>query len=448
MSEKKMFYRNVGALVIPIALQNLMNVAVQSADVVMLGRVSEKALSAASLGGQVNFLFNLFLFGLTSGASVLCAQYWGKKDMHSIETITGFCLKYGLLVGVLVTAAAFFAPGVIMHILTSDEEVWRLGVSYLRVLGLSFLFMAVSNVYLNIMRSMERVVVSSVIFGISLVLNILVNAVLIFGMGPFPRLGVLGAAIGTLTARISECVMAWIHHRKYNNLIQYHIKLIFRKNKLLLHDFFVIASPVVLNEVMWAAGMSASAAIMGQLGSAASSANAIVQVVRQLSIVIGMGIASAAAIMIGKAIGEKKQDLAREYGKRFTRLMMISGFFAFLLVLMIRPAVLYIMELTPAAKNNLSIMMYMMSIYVWLQSVNTLYIVGIFRGGGDTRYGLYMEMAALWGCSVFFGAIATFVFHLSVPAVYAVILIDEYIKLPFNIWRYRSLKWLRDVTRD
>lgn len=448
MSEKKMFYRNVGALVIPIALQNLMNVAVQSADVVMLGRVSEKALSAASLGGQVNFLFNLFLFGLTSGASVLCAQYWGKKDMHSIETITGFCLKYGLLVGVLVTAAAFFAPGVIMHILTSDEEVWRLGVSYLRVLGLSFLFMAVSNVYLNIMRSMERVVVSSVIFGISLVLNILVNAVLIFGMGPFPRLGVLGAAIGTLTARISECVMAWIHHRKYNNLIQYHIKLIFRKNKLLLHDFFVIASPVVLNEVMWAAGMSASAAIMGQLGSAASSANAIVQVVRQLSIVIGMGIASAAAIMIGKAIGEKKQDLAREYGKRFTRLMMISGFFAFLVVLMIRPAVLYIMELTPAAKNYLSIMMYMMSIYVWLQSVNTLYIVGIFRGGGDTRYGLYMEMAALWGCSVFFGAIAAFVFHLSVPAVYAVILIDEYIKLPFNIWRYRSLKWLRDVTRD
>ena len=448
MSEKKMFYRNVGALVIPIALQNLMNVAVQSADVVMLGRVSEKALSAASLGGQVNFLFDLFLFGLTSGASVLCAQYWGKKDMHSIETITGFCLKYGLLVGVLVTAAAFFAPGVIMHILTSDEEVWRLGVSYLRVLGLSFLFMAVSNVYLNIMRSMERVVVSSVIFGISLVLNILVNAVLIFGMGPFPRLGVLGAAIGTLTARISECVMAWIHHRKYNNLIQYHIKLIFRKNKLLLHDFFVIASPVVLNEVMWAAGMSASAAIMGQLGSAASSANAIVQVVRQLSIVIGMGIASAAAIMIGKAIGEKKQDLAREYGKRFTRLMMISGFFAFLVVLMIRPAVLYIMELTPAAKNYLSIMMYMMSIYVWLQSVNTLYIVGIFRGGGDTRYGLYMEMAALWGCSVFFGAIAAFVFHLSVPAVYAVILIDEYIKLPFNIWRYRSLKWLRDVTRD
>ena len=242
--------------------------------------------------------------------------------------------------------------------------------------------------------------------------------------------------------------MAWIHHRKYNNLIQYHIKLIFRKNKLLLHDFFVIASPVVLNEVMWAAGMSASAAIMGQLGSAASSANAIVQVVRQLSIVIGMGIASAAAIMIGKAIGEKKQDLAREYGKRFTRLMMISGFFAFLVVLMIRPAVLYIMELTPAAKNYLSIMMYMMSIYVWLQSVNTLYIVGIFRGGGDTRYGLYMEMAALWGCSVFFGAIAAFVFHLSVPAVFAVILIDEYIKLPFNIWRYRSLKWLRDVTRD
>lgn len=448
MNEKRQFYRRVAGLVIPMALQNLMNVAVQSADVIMLGRVGEKALSAASLGGQVNFILSLFLFGLTSGASVLCAQYWGKKDMASIETITGICLRFSVLIGFAVTVLTMAFPGLIMRVLTSDEQVHILGMEYLRAVCISYVLMTFSSVYLNIMRSMERVVVSTVVYGASLIINIIVNAVLIFGIGPFPKLGVVGAAIGTVVARLSECVMVLVHNKWKNELIHVSPRLLLVHNKLLLQDFIKISGPVILNEVLWGVGMSATAAILGQLGSAAASANAIVQVVRQLSTVVSFGIASAAAITVGRVIGEGKMELAREYGGRFVKVIAISGVAGSLVVLIVRPITMAVMELTPAAKGYLSVMMLLMAAYVWFQAFNTLMVVGIFRGGGDTRFGLLLETVGLWGGSVFLGSLAAFVFRFPVPLVFAVILLDEYIKLPLIIYRYRSYKWLCDVTRQ
>lgn len=448
MNEKREFYRRVTALVIPMALQNLMNVAVQSADVVMLGRVGEKALSASSLGGQVNFILSLFLFGLTSGASVLCAQYWGKKDTRSIEAITGICLRFSLLMGVLVAAFTAAFPGVIMKVLTSDSQVHDLGIQYLRAVCLSYVLMAFTSVYLNIMRSMERVVISTVVYGASLLINIIGNALLIYGLGPFPKMGVTGAAVATVFARLAECLMVLAHNRWKNKLIRVRPGLLFVKNRLLLQDFFKISGPVVLNELLWGVGMSATAAILGQLGSAAASANAIVQVVRQLSTVVSFGIANATAIVVGKAIGEGKKELARTYGGRFIRLICVSGLVGSLVVLIVRPIVMAVMELTPTAREYLSLMMLLLALYVWFQAFNTLMVVGIFRGGGDTRFGLVVEIAGLWGGSVLLGALAAFLFQFPTPVVFVFILIDEYIKFPLILWRYRSYKWLRDVTRE
>ncbi len=448
MNEKREFYRRVTALVIPMALQNLMNVAVQSADVVMLGRVGEKALSASSLGGQVNFILSLFLFGLTSGASVLCAQYWGKKDTRSIEAITGICLRFSLLMGVLVAAFTAAFPGVIMKVLTSDGQVHDLGIQYLRAVCLSYVLMAFTSVYLNIMRSMERVVISTVVYGASLLINIIGNALLIYGLGPFPKMGVTGAAVATVFARLAECLMVLAHNRWKNKLIRVRPGLLFVKNRLLLQDFFKISGPVVLNELLWGVGMSATAAILGQLGSAAASANAIVQVVRQLSTVVSFGIANATAIVVGKAIGEGKKELARTYGGRFIRLICVSGLVGSLVVLIVRPIVMAVMELTPTARDYLSLMMLLLALYVWFQAFNTLMVVGIFRGGGDTRFGLVVEIAGLWGGSVLLGALAAFLFQFPTPVVFVFILIDEYIKFPLILWRYRSYKWLRDVTRE
>ena len=447
MRENKNFYKLVLSLVIPMALQNLINVAVQSADVIMLSKLNQDALSGASLGGQVLFILNLIFFGLTSGASVLTAQYWGKQDKKAIEKVFGIALRFSMVIAIIFTIITLALPDFIMKLLSSDQAVRDYGVQYLRILCISYVFMAFTMVYLNIMRSLERVIISTVVYSVSLMVNIIINAILIFGLLGFPALGIRGAAIGTVIARMVEVLIVVIYDKKKNKLVEFKLKLIFMRDKALFKDFTVISGPVVLNELAWGLGIAVTAAILGQLGSASASANAIVQVIRQLAMVVTYGIAAAAAIMIGKVIGEKNQDQAREYGKGFVKLSILSGICGAVVILIARPIVLHIMDLTPEAKGYLSIMMLMMSVFVIVQAYNTVMIVGIFRAGGDTMFGFILEIFALWGGAVFIGALAAFVFKFSVPVVYAIILCDEFIKMPFATYRYKTFKWLTDITR-
>ena len=203
----KQFYRTVAGLVLPMALQNLINVGVSSADVIMLGKVGEIALSAASLANQVFFILNLALFGLTSGASVLTAQYWGKQDTRTIEKVMGMSFRIGLLAAFVVTAAVWIAPVPIMRLFTNEAVIIEEGVRYLKIVSLSYLMSAFTMVYLNIVRSVERVVIATVVYSISLVVNIILNAVFIFGLLGRSAMGAAGAALGTVCARATEVII-------------------------------------------------------------------------------------------------------------------------------------------------------------------------------------------------------------------------------------------------
>ena len=284
------FYRNVFALVIPMAIQNLINVGVTAADVIMLGRVGEKVLSGASLAGQIQFIMTLIFMGITSGATVLTAQYWGKKDTRTIEKVLGMGLAAGLITAVAFAAAALFIPEALMRIYSSDPAVIAEGIRYLRIVGFSYLFMAVTQVYLNIMRSIERVLIATFVYSISLIVNIAVNALLIFGLLGFPALGIRGAAIGTLCARIVEMVIVLCYAYFQNRVVRIRIGDMVHVDKVLLKDYMVYAMPVVLNELMWGLGSSANTAVIGHLGSAAVAANSVAQVARQLATVVVFGI--------------------------------------------------------------------------------------------------------------------------------------------------------------
>ncbi len=235
--ESKNFYRKTLALVIPMALQNLINVGISSIDVIMLGKVGEKVLSGASLGAQVQFIMGLLLFGVTSGAAVLMAQYWGKRDMRSIETVFSIAVKIALAAGVLFTIAALAVPQVLMSFFTNDDEVMANGVLYLRVVGFSYIPNALTMIYLNSIRSMEKVGIGLVTYLFSLVTNIIVNALLIFGYFGFPKLGVMGAAAGTVAARIVEFIIVLIYDKKFNDVFTFHLKYLKIKNKGLESDF-------------------------------------------------------------------------------------------------------------------------------------------------------------------------------------------------------------------
>lgn len=445
--ERTDFYRKVMALVIPMALQNLINVGVTATDVIMLGRVGEKVLSGCSLGGQVFFIFSLFLFGVSSGVSVLAAQYWGKKDTRTIEKLWGIVTVIAVTVGLIFFLCVQMFPDRIMRIFTNEPEVVAQGVKYLRIVSFTYPMVAVSMTYLNLIRSIEKVVISTVVYGCSLVLNFVINAILIFGLFGAPRLGIVGAAIGTLSARALELLlMLWYAVRK-NDVIRMRISCLIHPDKLLFRDFMKYAGPVIVNEILWGVGYSANAAIIGHLGSSAVAANSVAQVTRQLSMVVVFGIGNATAIMIGKAIGENHRNIAEIYAARLIRLAFAGGCIGGTMIMLIRPLIIRGLGFSGLTAEYMRWFLFLMSFYVVGQAVNTVFVVGIFRSGGDTRFGMILDMGSMWFCSILFGAVAAFVLGFSVHAVYFILLSDELVKLPFTFWRYRQKKWLKNVTR-
>lgn len=445
--DKKGFYRSVGALVLPIALQNLINVGVTSADVIMLGKVGETVLSGCSLAGQVYFIMTLIFFGLTSGAAVLTAQYWGKKDIVTIEKVLGISLRIGILVAVCFTAAVWLAPEQIMRLFTSEKEVIAEGVKYLKVISCSYIISGITIVYLNIMRSVERVIIATFIYLISLLVNVVLNAVFIFGLFGCPAMGITGAALGTVIARIVEITIVFIYAVKINDTVKVRLRYLFIRERDLMKDFKVYAVPVLINELLWGLGMAGISAIVGHLGSAAVAAHSVTQVSRQLAMVVSFGVASAAAIMCGKAIGERREDLAKEYARRLMWLSFILGTAGGLVILGISPVLKMVMNLTVQAQSYLTIMFFIMAYFVVFQSLNSTMIVGIFRSGGDTKYGLVLDCAALWAGSIGLGCICAFVLKIPMPWVYIILCCDEVVKFPFAWRRYKSEKWLKNITR-
>ncbi|MDD3219113.1 MAG: MATE family efflux transporter [Lachnospiraceae bacterium] len=445
--DKKQFYKTVAGLVIPMALQNLINVGVTSADVIMLGKVGETALSASSLAGQVYFVMTLIFFGLTSGAAVLTAQYWGKRDTRTIEKIMGMALRMGIVVALIFMAAVWLIPTQLMHLFTREEAVVAEGVRYLRIISFSYILSAITMVYLNIVRSIEKVMIATITYACSLAVNVILNAVFIFGLFGCPAMGIAGAALGTLIARVVELIIVVVYDCKYNDTIRFKLSDLVTHDKLLLEDFIKISLPVVLNELAWGLGMAVMTSIMGHLGQAAVAANSVTQVSRQLAMVVSFGVAGATAIMIGKSIGEGREDVAKEYGRLFTKMSVVLGLCGAVVILCISPVARHFLTLSQEAKGYLRIMMFVMSYYCVAQSINSTWVVGIFRGGGDTKAGLIIDLVFMWGFSILLGFVAAFVLDLPVTVVYFILVSDELVKMPFVYKRYRSYKWLRNVTR-
>lgn len=443
----KEFLKIVCYLAFPIALQNLINTAVTTADVVMLGMVGEVALSSGSLAGQVQFVMNLMIFGMTSGASVLAAQYWGKQDIPAIEKIFSMTVGFSVVAGLIFFVAGEFFPEQLMHIFSSEEEVVAQGAVYLRIVARAYPLSAFSTAYLYLMRSIERVRIGTAVFAGSLVVNVALNSVLIFGLAGFPAMGVAGAAWATFLARCFEFVAVLIYIWKGNRQVRLRPRFLFRPDRVLLMDFLILSVPVVLNETLWGAGMSANAAILGQMGSAAAAANSVVRVIRELIMVMSIGLSAAAGVLVGKAIGSEQMDLAKQYARRMILLSVFVTSAASFAMFLLRHTIVGAMSLGPEARGYLDYMLLILVFYSLAQAVNTPIIVGVLRGGGDTRFGLILEAAALWMGSILMGAVGAFVWKLPVKAVFTLLMLDEFIKCPFALWRYKSKVWLKNLTR-
>ena len=442
------FLRRVAALCIPMALQNLINTGVMAADVFMIGRVGENVLSGASLAGQIFFILNLILFGVCSGASVLIAQYWGKRDLNTIEQVAGIAIRITVSAAVAFTIVTLAIPQILMRIFTSDPEVIGYGAQYLRIIALTYPVVAFVSTYLMLIKNIERVVISTIVYLISLCVNICMNALLIYGLCGFPALGIRGAAIATSIARLTELAITLWYARFRNSDMKVRLRYVLHTEMPgLMGDFLKYSLPVIINEMLWGLAYSANAAIIGHLGSNAVAAQSVAMVTRQLATVVTFGISGATAIMIGKEIGFGDIKRAEQYGKNFVILSIIFGCIGALTILAARPFIIAGMGFSDETARLLHIFLFVMSYYCIMQSLNTTLIVGVFRAGGDTKFGLYMDTGTMWGVSIPLGCIAAFVLHLPPEIVFIILMSDEILKVPLALARYRKKLWLKNVTR-
>lgn len=446
-AEQKGFYRALFALVIPITIQNFLNSAVNFADVFMLGFVGQSALSAISLANQYQFILHGVFFGINSGIIMLCSQYWGKKDLRSIQAVMGIALKIAMTITAIVAVCAIAFPRQLMLVYTNDLELVGIGVTYLRIIGLSYFIMSISQVYESTLRSVERAKTSTVITSIALLLNVFLNAVFIFGLFGMPKLGVLGVAVATLIARIVEFILC-MADLLAGKIFKPDIKLIFGSHKLLFKDFLKYSLPAVANDIIWTLAFTTYSVILGHMGSDIVAANAVNTNVRDLCTILCFGMSGGGAVLLGKTIGEHRMKDAERDARRLCWTTLLVGIATALVIIAIRPLILHIFDLTPVAGKYLNIMLLISSYYAIGQAMNTLTIAGIFRAGGDSRFGLICDSVVMWAISVPLGFLSAFVFHFPPMVVYFILCLDEIWKFLPVIIRYRSRKWLKDITRD
>ena len=443
------FYSQIWKLVLPILIQNLLSAAVNSADVIMLNYVGQSSISAVSLASQyASILFSVY-YGLGTGATMLCAQYYGKGDMRAIKVVEGIALRFSLVISIGVAACALVIPEGMMKIFTDDAELITLGASYLRILSISYLCWGIIEIYFSVLRSVERVAICTVLNTVAFTLNILLNAVFIFGLFGAPKLGVVGVAIATSASRLVEligCIIVSLRSKDVKLKLSY----MFIKNKMLFKDFVHLSLPALGNDIVWGVAFSMYSVIIGHMGSDAVAANSFVVVVRNLGTILCFGVASAGGILLGKIIGENKLEEARVGAKKLMKLTVISGAIGGLIVLICTPFVLHFASssLTATAMHYLKVMLLINTYYIMGAAVNTTLIAGVFRAGGDSRFGFICDTIDMWCYAVPLGFFAAFLLELPVLWVYFLLCTDEFVKWPWVLKHYKSGKWLNNITRD
>lgn len=446
-SAKDRFYPQIMRLVIPIIIQNLLSASVNSADVVMLNYVGQSSISAVSLAANYAGVLFMVYYGLGTGASMLSAQYWGKKDLQAIRVVEGIALRFSIVISLCFSAFALFAPELMMKLFTNDAELIAIGAGYLRVMSLTYFCWGIIEIYLSVLRSIGRVTVAMVLNVLAFSLNILLNAVFIFGLFGAPKLGATGVAIATATSRVVEligCILVSLFSKDLKLKLSY----MFIRNKTLFKDFLKLSLPALGNDVSWSVAFSMYSVILGHLGTDAVAANSLVTVVRNFGTVLCFGTASAGGILLGNVMGENDMERAKVYASKILKLTIITGAIGGVLILAVTPFVLHFADLSDTAMHYLKYMLFINSYYVMGAAVNTTLIAGVFRAGGDSRFGLICDTVDMWCYAVPLGFIAAFVLKLPVLVVYFLLCTDEFVKWPWVIKHYLSKKWLKNITRD
>ena len=429
-STRSGFYKKMFSLAIPIALQQLLTSCAQLVDTAMtvgLGNVSTAAIGVA---GRWGFLLNLALFGISSGAATMTAQFWGINDRRSIRRSYGIGLILALAVGALYTVLVLAIPEQMMRVFTSEEEVIAAGVQYLQAVAPYGIFVAISLVTSTVMRSTEDVHTPLICSIASVATNTVLNYILIYGKLGFPALKLRGAAIATAIAMVVQAVLLFVIGNAKKNIIHAPIGEFFKKDIDFFKKFLRVCVPIMLNELLWGIGTNVYAMVYARQGSENYAAYTIFSSIEQIAFVFFVGICHACSIMTGKAVGAGKADEAYSMGKRFIKLVPLLGVLTGVAMIFLRNPLLLIY-----------------SLWIGVRNISYVCVVGIFRAGGDTKIGMFLDIGALFLFSI--PIVTTLGFLTDVP--FYVLIIAMYIaedtpKSLLCLIRFKSRKWIKQLT--
>ena len=445
--EKKDFYKELFSLAIPIGMQNLLVALIGASDALMLGRLTQDAVSAVSLANQIAFIMSLFSGAVVGGGGALIAQYWGKGDWTMVKNLFCMLIKWAFGISFVFFVLAMFAPELLMRIYTPDAALIKIGASYLRAVSLSYLFTGVTQCYYLIMKLEGKAPKSVLISVVTLITDVVLDFFLIYGFAGVPKLGANGSAYSTVVVELVALIWC-IAESHRGESIRPDLQGVQWFSIDITKDLFKIALPMLGSSLAWGFGFSMHSLIMGHLGSDATAAASIASVAQELITCVCKGISVGAGIMVGKLLGQNLFDKAKEYGKKFCHISIWAGIVHMALLCILGPIVAEFFVLSETAKHYLVIMLVFSAFYVFAYSINTVIVCGIFPAGGDAGYDALSVFFASWCFALPLALLGTFVFHWPVIVVYILMCADEIVKIPWLYPRYKKYLWLNNLTRE
>lgn len=442
----RVFLRKAALIAVPIALQNMLNTITNLVDTMMIGKLGATSIAAVGLANKYFFVFSLFIFGIGSGSSVLAAQFWGSGDKKNVRKVLGLASLLALLGAACFVLPALLAPRAVMAIFTNSTEAQAVGVEYLRIACLTYPFIALSNVTVAMLRSVGKVKIPVITSLVAILINVCLNYVLIFGKFGAPVLGVAGAALATLAARIVELILLMLITFRRGSVFAAGIRDFIGWNQTFLKSFAVNATPVIINEFMWGLGTTLYSVAYGRMGDDAVAAITIATSIQDIVVVLWNGLSAATAVILGNDLGAGKLEQAEDYSVKFFTLSFAMSAAGMALIYAIRWPIIGIYTITPEVAMMVDRCIIVFILYMIPKMYNYVLVVGVLRAGGDTRMCLFLDTSGVWLIGVPLAFLGAFFWGLPIHLVYALVLSEEIYKAVLGTLRYRQKKWLKNIT--
>ncbi|MCI9067338.1 MAG: MATE family efflux transporter [Lachnospiraceae bacterium] len=448
MEQRTGFYRNFFSIYTALVLQNVVTLSVNLADNMMLGAYSETSLSGVAAVNQIQFVFQQMVMALGEGAVMFCSQYWGKKQTEPMKKIMATAMRAGLFVAAVLFVLVSLFPHQAVGLFTTDGPIIEEGVRYIRTIRFTYLFFAMTQILLASLRSVEVVRIALYLSVTAFFVNCGINYVLIYGRFGAPEMGVLGAAVGTLTARILEWGILVFYVAKREKRLGLRLRDYFRSDRVLAGDYFKVTTPVFLVQSLWGLNTALQTVILGHMTAAAIAANSVASTVFLMVKSTAVGAASTASVLIGKAVGAGDLKEVKAYAKRLQRMFLVIGILSGILLFFIRIPILSLYDLSPETKKMADTFLIILSVVCVGMSYQMPTNNGIIRGGGHAGFVVKMDLISIWGIVLPLSFFMAFVVKASPVAVVCCLNADQIFKCVPAFLEVNYGNWVRKLTRE